>query len=220
MATQTIKLYPISTVSDGGVSTTPSGGSIYSLINEEVPDDDVSYVHSNGVANVSFFVETQSFENVGKITDVILHLRLRYIAGKVGEDASFYPQLQYQDNTGTWTTYVFQSIDTVYDENKTYPYENTSLHVSTEVINKINLYKSNTNSFRIGGVYTKGSYGITQMYVELVYDDSINITPIYIRENNNWIESSGMLYKREDGVWKEIDTSFLEKRCYIIKRNT
>lgn len=51
---------------------------------------------------------------------------------------------------------------------------------------------------------------ITQLYLELTYEEESSFETIYIKDNNSWSSIEGLIYKKQNGVWEKIDSSILQ----------
>ena len=51
---------------------------------------------------------------------------------------------------------------------------------------------------------------ITQLYLELTYEEESSFETIYIKDNNSWSSIEGLIYKKQNGIWEKIDSSLLQ----------
>lgn len=176
-----------------------SGSSGYVMISESSSDDDSTYIYQT-VSSTSSASVTSSFTLGGtmpsgsfKITGATLYVRGRSSANYTYSGTY---QLSIDSSASSMslsTSYQTSSSTAVATSliNNTYTSSNFP-SLSVMIVTAGNKSQSKNSSFQIR---------ITQIYLELEYEEVIEGTSaIYIKKNGSW-NKYNTVYKKENGVW-------------------
>lgn len=174
-----------------------SGTSGYSLISESSADDDSTYIYQT-VSSTSSVSVTSSFTLGGTMPSGLFKIigATLYVRGKSSADYTY---------SGTYQLSIDSSASSM---SLSTSYQTSSNGVATSLIN--NTYTSlNFPSLSVT-ITTAGNKSssknsnfqirITQIYLELEYEEIVDNSIIYIKESGNWNKYS-TVYKKENGVW-------------------
>lgn len=174
-----------------------SGTSGYSLISESSADDDSTYIYQT-VSSTSSASVTSSFTLGGTMPSGLFKIigATLYVRGKSSADYTY---------SGTYQLSIDSSASSM---SLSTSYQTSSNGVATSLIN--NTYTSlNFPSLSVT-ITTAGEKSssknsnfqirITQIYLELEYEEIVDNSIIYIKESGNWNKYS-TVYKKENGVW-------------------
>lgn len=174
-----------------------SGTSGYSLISESSADDDSTYIYQT-VSSTSSASVTSSFTLGGTMPSGLFKIigATLYVRGKSSADYTY---------SGTYQLSIDSSASSM---SLSTSYQTSSNGVATSLIN--NTYTSlNFPSLSVT-ITTAGNKSssknsnfqirITQIYLELEYEEIVDNSIIYIKESGNWNKYS-TVYKKENGVW-------------------
>ena len=230
MATKTLILRPIkvSTSNDSLVTLQPSSTTMsnaHTLVNEEVADDDSTYVAITGTGGkVYYYFEYNKPENLESITNVVVIAREKLETGSnLGGVSLYINDTSYPLSGGSIST-------TEYNTRTCEASTSTSSTVLDKIISalkdatsadKIYFQRTvNTNSSKMSPLRT------TQVYMEITYEASEPIPPepvvdkvISIKKNGVWTTiNHTLIYHKINNVWTASDTSILQNnQKFIIK---
>ena len=209
----TLILRPVSDISLN--HTCSSGSSGYSLLNESTADDASTYIYQS-ISSTSSASKTSSFKLSGtssnkiKITSAKVVVRACHntsnssdtrslnfklgIGGKTSSSKTVSLGTSFADTTQTYTASDLGIADTVYDS-----FDAANITVSLTSSGALNSSKNSSFSIRI-----------TQIYVEITYDEIVDTgTRLYIKNNNQYSEIKA-IYKKINGTYvKQTDISSL-----------
>lgn len=200
----TIILRPVSDISLG--HTCSSGSSGYALINESTADDDATYIYQS-ISSTSSSSKTSSFKISGssskkiKITSAkvvvrachntskssdIRSLNFKFgIGGKTSSAKTVTLGTSFANTTQTYTASDLGITNTVYDS-----FDAANINISLTSSGALD--RSKNSSFQIR---------ITQVYVEITYDEIVDTgTGLYIKNNNQYSEVKAV-YKKINGTY-------------------
>ena len=209
----TLILRPVSDESLNHSCNSESSG--YSLISESSADDDATYIYQT-VSSTSSASVTSSFTLGGtmpsglfKITGATL-----YVRGRSSADYIYSGTYQLSIDSSASS----MSLSTSYQTS-------SSTEVATSLIN--NIYTSSNFPSLSVTIITAGQkllsknsnfqIRITQVYLELEYEEIVEDPPAYyIKINGSW-EKVTTIYKKIDGVWTEFDYSHIDNERLVHK---
>lgn len=212
MAENTVILRPISDINiinNGGtvLSTNPTDATeIYLLVNEEVADDDATYINVFGTEanygdfSFTFGLDVSKIPSNVRITNVQMYVRGKQSAG----------------TTRLYSSLVVNEVSTeeysVASGGSSYGTTSASLDITD--IGIINDYiKTNKElpsiqfTIRIhknetGSQAKTHYYYLTQCYVEFTYEEITGLN-IHTKSNDTWIQAQAA-YQKQNGAWVEI----------------
>lgn len=171
-----------------------SGSSGYSLINESTSDNDSTYIYqtisstSNSTINSTFGLSKSSLSNI-KITSV----KIVMVAKDSDSDITSSASAVLKQNNTTIATASASSLGTSYSTH-TGAGNLSSLDNLTVVVNSSG-YKSSSKD-------DNGYVRITQVYVEIIYEETQAGTGLYMKSNGSYAEVK-KVYKKINGVYVE-----------------
>ena len=200
----TIILRPVSDISLG--HTCSSGSSGYALINESTTDDASTYIYQS-ISSTSSSSKTSSFKISGssskkiKITSAKVVVRACHntsnssdtrslsfklgIGGKTSSAKTVTLGTSFANTTQTYTASDLGIANTVYDS-----FDAANINISLTSSGALD--RSKNSSFQIR---------ITQVYVEITYDEIVDTgTGLYIKNNNQYSEVKAV-YKKINGTY-------------------
>ena len=200
----TLILRPVSDISLD--HTCSSGSSGYALINESTADDASTYIYQS-ISSTSSSSKTSSFKISGssskkiKITSAKVVVRACHntsnssdtrslsfklvIGGKTSSDKTVTLDTSFANTTQTYTASDLGIANTVYDS-----FDAANINISLTSSGALN--RSKNSSFQIR---------ITQVYVEITYDEIVDTgTGLYIKNNNQYSEVKAV-YKKINGTY-------------------
>ena len=200
----TIILRPVSDISLG--HTCSSGSSGYALINESTADDASTYIYQS-ISSTSSSSRTSSFKISGssskkiKITSAKVVVRACHntsnssdtrslsfklgIGGKTSSAKTVTLGTSFANTTQTYTASDLGIANTVYDS-----FDAANINISLTSSGALD--RSKNSSFQIR---------ITQVYVEITYDEIVDTgTGLYIKNNNQYSEVKAV-YKKINGTY-------------------
>lgn len=210
MAEKTVILRPVASAKGNGTPTLfPPETTIenaYLLVNEVVADDDATYILCSSTTigvDLSFVLPTE--RNIKK---VLTHIRVKSDGTDRAADVGLraYPSdgsslssvgtgaYPSAPGTGGWEDYEVDFSDHV----KLLEAINNSQYIT--IVADVNGGASKQqDSDKVTMVDTY----ITQVYLELIYEDGETVTsPLYLRQNGVWVQM-GTIYRKEGGAWVE-----------------
>lgn len=178
-----------------------SGFSGYNLINESTSDNDSTYIYqtisstSNSTINSTFGLSKSSLSNI-KITSV----KIVMVAKDSDSDITSSASVVLKQNNTTIATASASSLGTSY-----------STYTGTGNLSSLdNLTVTITSSgYKSSSKDDNGYIRITQVYVEIIYEETQAGTGLYMKSNGSYAEVQ-KVYKRINGVYvKQTDISSL-----------
>lgn len=214
MATGTITLRPSQDIDVE--HSTSRGSNAYSMIADTVADDDSTYIYSTlssgnwGGSNVT---DESTFILSGSIPQGNIHVTevRMYSRARIGNN----------DESGSYTCYFAvggnggDSSDAATNANLTSSYQ-THTSTSDSLVQEINdalssgsfpqmSVRVHTNGSAASGMKAEDGYiRVTQVYMEIDYEEVEESSHIYIKENGRWVEYSKVFIKRNN-AWVEQD---------------
>ena len=200
----TLILRPVSDISLG--HTCSSGSSGYALINESAADDASTYIYqsisstSSSSKTSSFKISCSSSKKI-KITSAKVVVRACHntsnssdtrslsfklgIGGKTSSAKTVTLDTSFANTTQTYIASDLGIANTVYDS-----FDAANINISLTSSGALN--RSKNSSFQIR---------ITQVYVEITYDEIVDTgTGLYIKNNNQYSEVKAV-YKKINGTY-------------------
>lgn len=192
-----------------------SGSSGYAMISESSSDDDSTYIYQT-VSSTSSASVTSSFTLGGtmpsgsfKITGATL-----YVRGKSSADYTYSGTYQLSIDSSASS----MSLSTSYQTS-------SNIRVATNLIN--NTYTSSNFPSLSITIVTAGKKSqsknsnfqirITQVYLELKYEEIVEEPSAYYTKINGSWEKIITIYKKIDGVWTEFDYSHTDDEKLVYK---
>lgn len=226
MAAKTMILRPTSSpmqgVASGSIATYNPPGTAheeaYKLVNETVADDDATYINLTNGKYVHLGIDILSVANYSKWTAVRLVLRLEATNSALALDIYI---LGANESSGSDVPHIIGSIGSA---NLKPSWTDTTVQpsigineIQSYIAQRIKLGLSDPFIFRF---YSNGSAGgkgsasgdikITQLYLEVDYDDG-ETTTFYLKQSGVWEAVSGEIYNKVNGEWVSGDLSSLEE---------
>lgn len=225
MAAETIILRPIDicgSVSANMPTHYPSDTDIlklYTLINEEYPDDDASYIQLSQIYCAAFAIPDRF---IGKTpTNIKVYYRCRGTSSDAVCEINISTGY-INPGDGTELNKVDSANYIEIGSNIAVPQQYTTLYInmpeetisSSLIFNETKTYifiwpgfKSATNTSKNATVNT------TQIYLEVTYSDDdpeTTLDNIYLKENGTWISVPCTIYQKQNGSWITADSSIFE----------
>lgn len=191
----------------------------YLLVSEAVADDDATYItaasplvycsisfdlpEQRGISGVKGYCRVKS---EGTIAAAQVGLTVWSKKNSSLEEFTIYSQ-NVGPGTSTWTDYEV-------DFNKGDNSANALAAINNCEYDHIDMLAyggTNNSPSSPKGVSTSSSF--TQMYVELIYENS---SSIYFYENGSWVNVPGTIYQKQNGTWAETDDSVFSNGDYFI----
>lgn len=217
-----------------------SGNNYYSLINEEVSDDDSSYIYTDissttSISNVAYVVAKWAKKTPIKLTSIKIHLTSKTTSSNSNDSKQGTYQVFLE---GTDIQFNGSPISDIASDNRVVcgnavlMTDLTSSYTErTKVLSLAGMYAKNgsdqitpteliVNNFSLGTTYfvirvslsgqKKSSKNdsfqnrITQVYLEVTYEDVEATTGFYLKQNGAYAEAQA-LYQKVNGVWVACD---------------
>lgn len=216
-----ISLYPSSTNQDA----------IHMLINEVIADDNSTYVEvTNSMGGlVACFNSELLRKHYNNITSCRLVCRIK------GDPSVNIPRLSFvgtQDGDSTVSnlqqkTFTHSSTDweTIYiDYNPSAIISILETNLSSS-LSDLSIYPlqvvCSVSSVSSSGSKNTFSLSYTQVYMEITYSDSDDVTTqtILLKENGSWVTIPCIIYQRQNGTWSQSSTDiFINGQLYTLKQ--
>lgn len=179
------------------------------LLNEDAADDDATYIEFTKVLQYIYF----HFASEKLLTD---YSKIKYCRGTVrGKTSSLKlpitVQVEYIDASSRtsniieptstdWTSYSFDI-----DVSRFISVMEECVSSNKEPLIMLSCSSSSDDKNTM-------SLCITQVYIEVTYDDGTTETTdtIYLKEDGSWTSISGTIYKKQDGAWAVADSTVFE----------
>lgn len=221
MATKTLILRPISITSDNTslITLYPSGTTIdnaHILVNEEVADDDATYVTGGLGSNVNYHFNFTKPSDFKKATGFSFLIRHKFEASSSQHTVTY--QLYIGADNYTLISLAGSDNPTIYTNMN----ENITDEIRNAIISAIN-GEQNT-SFYITQTITGSSKSkpirTTQIYIEIIYEDNASIIQ-YFKQNGKWINIGDLnIHYKKNSQWKALNElqidPYIEKK-YVIE---
>ena len=219
MATETIIVRPayvqFNEANNTVYPSSLSPDNTHMAINEEVADDDASYIITKFAAQapIGFLIP----EDYIDLTPTSINV---YFKAKEDQGSRVGIAYAYDINDSGRCVFAASRIETIY----TTTYQNYCVAIPKEDLSAFYNYTKQVDSnmkpkygtVAIVGESTKSNTTITQVYLELIYGEPEDA--IYIKENGSWNMVSGTVYKKQNGVWTAVDSSTLQNEMnYILE---
>lgn len=221
MATKTIILRP--TGGEKGSSTCyPDTLEVWETINEEIADDDATYCIAPKKSNTTTLTFTipDKYKN---LTPSSIKFHHRTKCSKGTDDGTSVFLLSY--NNGADNAYISAGQTPLIST-----YQDYVIEISQDILDTLYsiLLGIDNPSFHIyltsgySNDKNVGSAQITQVYLELTYEveDDTSSESMFIRQNGSWVELSGAIYSKQNGVWTLTDSSILQNETHYILNDT
>lgn len=219
MATETLILRPTDG-SAGGLACHPDTLDPWDLINEEVADDDATYVAmASGsmfsIASIKFTLPDE-YKTVVPSSVKVHHRTKSYGAS---------------DTAVIWKCHITNpedgsvSVSEVGRNTVSSTYQDYVVEISQDILEIFYLTLLNPENNHVSYQCTTANSGkdsnsginITQVYLELTYEaEDSPSESIFIRQNGSWVELSGAIYEKQNGVWTLVDSSTLQNKTHYI----
>lgn len=228
MALQTLVWRPVAgsiSVTDADdVTSIPNGitsENYYTLLNETVADDDATYISTNYTSTSSYTTITltgitlpESVAINGEIISLSYNVRLKSSLASTSYEIT----LQSDSTSVCSALHTLEADIWTSLENTFYSSDFSTIDIYNSLINGTIQLKMPPLTTGTAKNPTYATIDISYIYIEIVYNDGVIVTvPFFIKENNIWAESNGLLYKKAGGDWTMQDsTAFIEDIQYII----
>ena len=217
MATKTLILRPVEVTATQGaqVSLYPRNiilSNAHTLVNEEVADDDATYVLIHGVGesvNYNFIYEKPV--DLVAVTNLTIHAIEKLESGT--DKGNLY---LYIDDVSPPLTYSGNLTTSEYTDFISFPANQSAYEYFTNATESVAFrLKRSTSS-----VSSKSSpVRTTQVYVEITYETSAS-EGLYLKENGTWTSIPYTIYQKQNGVWVQTDSSVFENgQIFELKDN-
>ena len=213
MATKTLILRPTSITSENTslVTLYPSDTTMdnaHILVNEEVADDDATYITGGLGSNVSYHFNFTKPDDLKKITGFSFLIRHKFEASSAQHTITY--QLYIGANNYTLKSLAGSDNPTVYTDMN----ENITDEIRNAIISAIN--DEQNTSFYITQTITGNSskskpIRTTQIYIEIIYENNASIIQ-YLKQNNTWINIGELnLYYKRNAKWSKKNDHELDR---------
>lgn len=221
MATKTLILRPTNVTCDNEslVTLYPTDTTLsnaHLLVNEEVADDDATYITGGLGSNINYhftFTKPEDLKNITGFSFVVRHKL---------EASSSQHSIEYKIylNTNNYTLCTMTENSTIYSnmsENITDDIKNVIIGILNNA-QDLNFYI--TQAVSTGSSSKSKPIRTTQMYIELTYENNDAILQ-YFKQNNKWINIGefAVHYKR-NGKWSllnDLQIDWLTNEQYLIE---
>ena len=224
MVTEILRPVLFTSSADGGCSFIPASteDQAYTLVNEITADDDATYINITGSLFfiVLYFTSKKLKTDYDKISSINIVAKIKadpsitllttglylYDDSSVGGSNDIQNTITHNTSDWEFVNALFnnkEDIKQVIESALTYNAENP-LAIHFGVARGAN----NTQ----GKNY---SLSITQVYVEVAYEDDSSDTPtsetIYLKDNGSWSSIPCAIYQKQNDIWVLADSSVLEE---------
>jgi hypothetical protein len=221
MATETIILRPT-----GGDCTEitvryPDTLDIWELVNEEVADDDATYILISKSQDATLrFTFPEKYKNLTPSSMTIHYRAKAYNSTSTSTNIS----ICYGDLLGTsFFKHMIGEKTTLSSI-----YQDYEINVSQDTLETVYSKLISTDDPQYNCLYLLSSTSnkneelaqVTQFYLEITYEDEESSESMFIRQNGSWVELSGTIYKRQNGSWVLADSSALQNETHYILNDT
>jgi len=223
MATKTLIIRPTGFVA---ITNSPAKGfpsdtvaeDYYKLVNEEIADDDATYISVSGInaATLSgLLFEIPDEHTHCDFLSCTIKARAKANAEGLNFNISYdYSETPSDTSTITNTSITIGTLSTSYQD---YAYVLEEQFLTYFTSNK-SVYVRHQH----GTISKDNSCILTQIYLELTYETSDEdgeddtSESIYIKQNGSWVAITGTIYHKENGVWVVTDSSALQNGTQYI----
>ena len=220
MAVETLILRPTYACFTTGVTFSPNidDDLAYILVSEDTPDDDATYISTTNITDPMSFGFTLPNEYVNKVPTSI-NICCYAKNGGDGEGSILLQFCILDNDSKTWT-------GDGHDDSLTSSYQMFYEFVPTENIAAFySAMQLSQEENQYGVVRVSASPNssnsknettfecrVTQVYLELTYDDSEDTgsETLYIKQNGTWVAITGDIYQKQNGTWVLADSSVFE----------
>lgn len=215
MATKTLILRPMSITSDdiSLVTFYPSDTTIdnaHILVNEEVADDDATYITGGLGSGINFHFSFTKPEDLKNITGFSFKVRNKFETSGSNHNVTY--NMHIENNS-----YALSSLTT----NPTV-YTDMSESILDDTRNIIIGILNNNQNLNFYITQTSGTNNkskpirTTQMYIEITYESNDAVLQ-YFKQNNEWVNIGELnIYYKENNEWSSLNEVQLES--YISKK--
>lgn len=223
MATETLILRPCATVyGEGGSFTYYPADTLstefHTLVNEEIADDDASYICIPTALNFFMFTIEAPSESYSSIIPTAIRLMFRVKLLESDLNIRVHVVYKYVDDAGQYTTFTdsqyehaFAAVTGLYEDVcATVDDAYVSSHWDKILVGNyyVHVYVGSTDNNSKTNL--SSSVALTQCYLEIDFESDGETSSILIKQDNVWVDLSGTLYQKREGSWVECDASALE----------
>lgn len=208
MAVKTVILRPISvtTSNESLVSFYPSDTTLpnaHLLVNEEVADDDSTYIVGGLGGNVNYHFSFTKPNNLKDVADFSFIVRSRVESG-TGDSTSYSLHLQ----SNKYSLLTVSNNSTSYVDSS----DATSTDIKTSIVADLNATTSNLEFYISQDVATGTNKSkptrVTQIYVIITYNDN-NDDVFYMKKGGSWIKLGNTILWKYNNTWSSLNLGLI-----------